>query len=67
MKDRYNKKKVQMFEVGDAVSVRVPKLDCAATDLRQLSRIITEHCEAKQFRYQIQSKYGVLENFYPAS
>lgn len=60
MKDRYNSKKVQIFKVGDAVSVRVPKIDRSATDLRRLPCIIVERRGTKQFRYQLQSKYGVL-------
>ena len=61
MKDRYNKRKVQIFEVGDAVSVRVPKIDRATTDVRRLPCMIVERRGTKQFRYQLQSKYGPLE------
>ena len=41
------------------------KIDRATTDVRRLPCMIVERRGTKQFRYQLQSKYGVLQDFYP--
>ena len=41
------------------------KIDRSATDLRRLPCIIVERHGTKQFRYRLQSKYGILEKFLP--
>jgi len=67
MKNRYNKKKVRTFDVGDTVSVRVPRIDRAATDLHRLPCIVVERCGNIHFLYRLQCKYGVLQSSYPES
>ena len=42
MKAHYNNKRVQMFEKGDIVSVRIPRVDRAATDLHRLQCVVVE-------------------------
>ena len=67
MKDRYNKKKVQTFKVGDAVSVQIPRIDRAATDLHRLPCIVVARHGNKHFQYRLLCKYGLLESSYPES
>ena len=67
MKDRYNKKKVRTFKVGDAVSVRIPRIDRAATDLHHLPCIVVARHRNKHFQYRLQCKYGLLKNSHPES
>ena len=42
MKDRYNSKRVHIFEEGDIVSLRIPRIDRAATDLHRLPCIVVQ-------------------------
>ena len=67
MKDRYNKKNVQTFKVGDAVSVQMPRIDRAATGLHRLPCIVVARYGNKHFQYRLLCKYGLLESFYPES
>lgn len=53
--------------VGDAVSVRVPRIDRAATDLHRLPCIVAAQHGDKHFQYRLQCKYGLLESSYPES
>ena len=66
MKERYKKKKkVQTFDVGDAVSVRIPRIDRASTDLHRLPSIVVERRGKKYFSYRLLCKFGVLDSCYP--
>ena len=67
MKDRYNKKKVRTFKVGDAVSVQIPRIDRAATDLHRLPCTVVARHGNKHFQYRLLCKYGLLESSYPES
>ena len=67
MKERYNKKKVRTFDVGDFVSVRIPRIDRAATDLHRLPCVIVECQGKKHFLYRLRCNIGVLESSYPGS
>ena len=68
MKERYKKiKKIQTFNVGDAVSVRIPRIDCASTDLHRLPSVVVERRGKKYFLYRLLCKFGVLESCYPES
>ena len=64
MATRYNKRhNVEIFELGDIISVGIPRENRAKTDDRRLyCRII-----AKQHpdRHQLLSKYGILIGLYP--
>ena len=65
MKARYNSKRVQMFKKGDIVSVRIPRVDRAATDLHRLPCVVVKRLVTKRFLYRLQCEHGVLNNCYP--
>ena len=65
MKARYNSKSVHIFEEGDTVSVRVPRIDRAATDLHRLACVVIERLGRKRFLYRLQCEHGVLDTCYP--
>ena len=67
MRDRYNKKKVYNFKVGDKVALRIPQIDRTTTDLHHLPCIIVQCHGKKQFSYQLQCEYGILNATYPSS
>ena len=67
MKERQNKKKVLTFKIRGVVSVRVPRIDRAATDLHCLPFIVVACDRNKHFQYQLQCKYSVLERSYRES
>ena len=67
MRDRYNKKKVHNFKVGDKVALRIPRIDRTTTDLHRLPCIIIQCHGKKQFSYQLQCEYGILNATYPSS
>ena len=52
MRERY-KKKVYNFNVGDKVSLRIPRIDRTTTDLHRLPCIVVQRHGKKQFSYQI--------------
>lgn len=65
MKERYGKKKKsQTFEVGDEVTVRIPKIDRAATDMHRLPCIIVDVRGKKYFLYRLLCEYGVLNTWF---
>ena len=67
MAERYNNRKVHPFKVGDAVTVRIPRIDCAATDLHRLPCIVVQQLGKKLLLYRLQSEYGVLNTTFPGS
>ena len=67
MKERYNKKRVHTFDVGDSVSVRIPRIDRAATDLHRFPCVVVEHLGRKYFLYRLRCQYGVRDSLYPES
>ena len=42
MREKYDAKKVHIFTVGDVVTVRIPRIDRAATDLHRLPCVIVQ-------------------------
>lgn len=68
MGEKYsNKKRVQIFNVGDTVALRIPRIDRAATDMHRLPCIIIQQQGKKYFLYRLRCKFGVLSTLYPAS
>ena len=65
MKAGYNSKKVHLFEKGDIVLLRIPRIDRSATDLHRLPCVIVERLGTKQFLYRLQCEHGVLKTCYP--
>ena len=65
MVKKYNtNKRVRTFDVGEKVSLKVPRVDRHATDDKRLPCYVLEvPCENK---YRLQSKFGVLNRLYPA-
>ena len=68
MEERYSKyqKPCHKFTVGDRVTVRIPKVDRASTDLHRLPCVIIKVVGKKHPSYQLCSKYGVLSSCYPS-
>ena len=65
MKDRYNNSKlVQVFQKGDVVSLRIPRIDLAATDLHRLPCVVRERLGKKYFLYRLQCEHGILNTCY---
>ena len=64
---QYGKQRqITTFEIGDQVSVAVPALDRATTDdKRMFGRVI--NVKEEYDSYQIVTKYGVLNRWYPIS
>jgi len=64
MAQRYNKRHaVHIFDVGDMVSVGIPREDRAKTDNKRLyAKVIAK---PQPERHQLLTKYGVLVNLYP--
>ena len=67
MRDRYNKKNVQNFKVGDKVALRIPRIDRTTTDVHRLPCIIIQCHGKKHFSYQLQCEFGILNVAYPSS
>ena len=67
MRERYNKKNVQNFKVGDKVAVRIPRIDRTTTDVHHLPCVIIQCHGKKQFLYQLQCEFGILNAVYPSS
>ena len=64
MEHFYNKKKrikIATFSVGDVVSVGVPKLDRATTDMKRILAMITQVHGIKRLSYTLATKYGRLK------
>lgn len=53
--------------VGDNVSVKIPKRDRHATDVRRLPCVIIQKGSGKQPTYELLSEFGVLSKHYTAS
>jgi hypothetical protein len=56
--------KVQPFERGDYVTVRIPPQDRMSTDMPRLPAVVVEIRGTKRISYRLRSKYGVLERLY---
>lgn len=67
MRLKYDIKKVHIFAVGDVVTVRIPRIDRAATDSHRLPCVIVQKLGKKQFKYRLQCEFGVLDVTYPAN
>ena len=69
MEHFYNKGKrikVEIFSVGDVVSVAIPKLDRASTDMKRLPAVIVQVHGVKRLVYSLAIKYGLLKTKYAA-
>ena len=67
MKEKYAKKtKIHDFRVGEYASVRIPRIDRAATDLQRLPCIIVEVIGKAQCMYRLRCRYGVLRSCFHA-
>ena len=62
----YKQKKVHTFEVGDTVSLRIPRIDRAATDLHRLACIVVQRLGKKNLLYRLRCEFGVLNALYRA-
>ena len=58
--------KVHKFEVGESVSVRIPRIDWACTDPQRLPCVVVEKVGKAQAMYRLLCESGVL-NCYSAS
>ena len=68
MKSRYLKtKSVCTFEVGDKVTVRVPRIDRASTDVHRLPCVVVQKLGRKYHLYRLRSTCGVLNSCYRES
>lgn len=67
MRERYNKKNVQNFKVGDKVALRIPRIDRSTTDLHRRPCMVIQCHGKKCFTYQLQCEYGILSATYPSS
>lgn len=66
MRERYNNsKRVRVFQKGDVVSLRIPRIDRAATDLHRLPCVVRERLGKKHFLYRLQCEHGILNTCYP--
>ena len=64
MRERYDKKKVQNFKVGDKVALRIPRIDRTATDLHRLPCVVVQCHGKKCLSYKLQCEYGILSTSY---
>ena len=68
MKNRYlHCTNVTQFEVGNLVSVRIPKIDRARTDIRRLPCIVVQKTGKKHIFYRLRCVHGVLKSCYQES
>ena len=42
MTSRYDKKKAMRFQIGDSVSIRIPRIDRTCTDIPRIPCVIVE-------------------------
>ncbi|XP_057304757.1 uncharacterized protein LOC130641806 [Hydractinia symbiolongicarpus] len=56
--------KVNAYEVGDNVSVRVPKKDCSNTHASRMPCVVISVSGDKERYYQLLTQHGVLHNKY---
>ena len=69
MEDFYNKSKrvkSNKYNVGDHVTVSIPKLDRASTDYKRMPAIVTQVHGNKQLSYSLATEYGRLKSKYRA-
>lgn len=67
MKQKYSKSsKVHKFEVGEYVSLRIPRIDRSSTDLHRLPCVVVEVVGKSQAMYRLRCKYGVLKTCFDA-
>ena len=65
MKLKYEKQhKVKEFRVGEYVSVLVPQIDRASTDLQWLPCVVVEVIRKARVVYRLRCKFGVLKVCY---
>ena len=60
------KRKVREFTVGEFVSLRIPRIDRASTDVHRLPCVVVEVVGKVQVMYRLRSKLGVLKVCYHA-
>ena len=63
---KHNGHHIKKFAVGDSVSVRVPRIDRANTDLQRLPCIVVEIVGKACSMYRLCCKEGVLNTCYSA-
>ena len=65
MRLKYEKQhEVKEFRVGEYVSVCVPRIDRASTDLQRLSCVVVEVIRKARVVYRLRCKFGVLKLCY---
>ena len=68
MKKKYAKNsKIMKYKIGDYVSVRIPRIDRASTDLQRLPCVVVGIIGKAQQLYRLRCKDGVLKSCLPAS
>ena len=68
MQHKYSKqRKVHEFSVGESASLRIPRIDRAATDLQRLPCVVVMVTGKAQMMYRLRCSYGVLNRCYRAS
>ena len=66
MRDCYNNStRVHTFKRGNIVSLRIPRIDRAATDLHRLPCVVVETLGTKRPLYRLQCQHSVLNVCYP--
>ena len=67
MKRKYAKRtNIHTFGVGEYASLRIPRIDRAATDLQRLPCVIVQVIGKAQAMYRLRCKYGVLSTCFHA-
>ena len=62
MSKAYNKRhKTSNFNVGDTVSIFVPRIDRSGTDFSRIPGVITKVSGHKDINYQIGTEHGILK------
>jgi hypothetical protein len=68
MADRYNRKrKLELFEVGDKVALKIPRIDRASSDMPRLPCIVVKVSGHAQGLYRLRSEHGILKNCFPSN
>ena len=58
---------VEVFTVGQSVSVRIPRIDRASTVLQRLPCVVVQQVGKAQAMYRLRCQSGVLKHCYTAS
>ena len=64
-KQRKNGKKSE-YNVGDNVSIYIPKRDRHSTDVKRLPEVVTNKGSGKQPSYKLLTEFGILQKRYTA-